>query len=770
MNEESLKFTTIFVQKGRDAPKSYDPILAFDRKHIYVSSNYGLKFKDVSIEKSEHEKLVGRRGREKSVVLTLKTHKVNVTATLSNPNAQMKHKFDVFLENLEHSRGRVVGKKGIATKENVKSMGKTNTNVAKKRTALNAITPARGVYMSSPRKSPGRLARSLTPMKRHLGSRIDPFDDGKHHVETKGNVVSAPKERREMKLNPKSPMRATPSRREVEPKMEVKRSVFSQEEYQEQSDEHELLDDDMSEDNLLGDSPEVPKRKRLMKLKQSIGDDDSDVEFEEPKAKKKLRLEEEEAPSPEDRDVWMGMNSGIERKDTDSRSDEHVDKNDGEKETEIRNAKNTDGKENTAVDEYKSKPTKTIQSFFTAKPSANPKTKSDTFGSAILSSPLKSTKTSVSTPPPSVPERAPALKQIQRTGINSSSYFASAKKEKNDDNFDDDMLYQDDGKYYEGEISEGKEEKPQKRQFFKSYGIKQPKNPYSRLGTSRLAARRQTGSGLRLPPSLSRNSNGEISPGKRLEFGLPSTADRALGSGRKPSLQQRKFSPPKLSFDAVKDIDEADKPTIAGIQNLGNTCYLSASLQNLFSIPNFLRDLYKAYEVECTKKDMPLTKALLEVAVVIAVIPADQMPMIDASMAASKLSSNKAANPSALKRQMDVLTDKFVGYEQRDAHEFLSDLVDCLHEELVAEEKKDRAEAKDVKDKSVEEDVSSSDKENDDSVSAEVNSTPEKKKDIDDPAEAKKDAAPTSEVPPTDDYFHLKVRVCLECDSCKYSR
>jgi ubiquitin C-terminal hydrolase len=32
---------------------------------------------------------------------------------------------------------------------------------------------------------------------------------------------------------------------------------------------------------------------------------------------------------------------------------------------------------------------------------------------------------------------------------------------------------------------------------------------------------------------------------------------------------------------------------------------------------------------------------------------------------------------------MDLLTDKFIGYEQREAHEFLSDLTDFLHEELI---------------------------------------------------------------------------------------
>jgi hypothetical protein len=32
---------------------------------------------------------------------------------------------------------------------------------------------------------------------------------------------------------------------------------------------------------------------------------------------------------------------------------------------------------------------------------------------------------------------------------------------------------------------------------------------------------------------------------------------------------------------------------------------------------------------------------------------------------------------------MDLLTDKFIGYEQIEANEFLSDLTDFLHEEFI---------------------------------------------------------------------------------------
>lgn len=72
---------------------------------------------------------------------------------------------------------------------------------------------------------------------------------------------------------------------------------------------------------------------------------------------------------------------------------------------------------------------------------------------------------------------------------------------------------------------------------------------------------------------------------------------------------------------------------------------------------------------------------------------------------------------------MDQVSDKFEGYEQRDAHEFLSDLLDSIHEELNQKE---------------------------------------------DEKEAKEDSS--SKLLPTDKYFHLNVKVCLTCDNCGYSR
>ena len=152
-----------------------------------------------------------------------------------------------------------------------------------------------------------------------------------------------------------------------------------------------------------------------------------------------------------------------------------------------------------------------------------------------------------------------------------------------------------------------------------------------------------------------------------------------------------------------------------GLNNLGNTCYLNSSLQILFSVPGFLNDLNEIYEklntISNDQGSLPLCFALLTVASMVRMIP-----LILKSDATWK----GPADPSILKKQMDLLTDKFEGSEQRDAHEFLSELIDFLHVELIS--------AKNAKGGEIE------------------------------------------MVLPTDNYFRLKVDVCLTCDSCEYSR
>ena len=79
-----------------------------------------------------------------------------------------------------------------------------------------------------------------------------------------------------------------------------------------------------------------------------------------------------------------------------------------------------------------------------------------------------------------------------------------------------------------------------------------------------------------------------------------------------------------------------------------------------------------------------MTKALLEVAVAIGALKESDVPIFSPNVARGTLINSMAANPSALKKLMGVLSNQFAGDEQQDAHEFLVVLIDALHEELEA--------------------------------------------------------------------------------------
>jgi uncharacterized UBP type Zn finger protein len=150
----------------------------------------------------------------------------------------------------------------------------------------------------------------------------------------------------------------------------------------------------------------------------------------------------------------------------------------------------------------------------------------------------------------------------------------------------------------------------------------------------------------------------------------------------------------------------------------------------LYSIPQFLCKLYNSHTKLKTKTKLPLTEAFLKVALAIGALKQE-----DVSQGTPKLKL-KAADPSALKAEMDKLTTKFVGIEQRDAHEFLCDLIDRLHEEL--------ARSLLGTEKSEESNTDAAD----DEVAATVVTTNL----------------------PTDEYFLLKVKVGLTCKKCGYFR
>lgn len=217
----------------------------------------------------------------------------------------------------------------------------------------------------------------------------------------------------------------------------------------------------------------------------------------------------------------------------------------------------------------------------------------------------------------------------------------------------------------------------------------------------------------------------------------PSTPKMPLGflsqasPGRSPirsRLAFKKVSSSPIRNHAVNDLSKSQpEPELrfnqfSGLRNLGNTCYMNACLQMICTLPNLIKALKNSVG--------PLAKSLVDVA--------------------GKLQQDpvRAVDPRAIKEAMDAKTTKFLGYEQRDAHEFISDLLDFIHEEgQVRPEEQE-------------------------SISGDA--APGRKVSAEQPTQASNVSSepfgsPRQETSPMDSFL-FTVHVCLTCSSCGYSR
>ncbi|XP_060786237.1 ubiquitin carboxyl-terminal hydrolase 37 isoform X2 [Neoarius graeffei] len=108
------------------------------------------------------------------------------------------------------------------------------------------------------------------------------------------------------------------------------------------------------------------------------------------------------------------------------------------------------------------------------------------------------------------------------------------------------------------------------------------------------------------------------------------------------------------------------QPPLQGFSNLGNTCYMNAILQSLFSLPSFSNDLLKQ---GIQWKRVP-TNALLR---------------RFAHLLLKKDISSPEVKRDLLRRVKNAISstaERFSGYMQNDAHEFLSQCLDQLKEDV----------------------------------------------------------------------------------------
>uniref|UniRef100_A0A674BW82 Ubiquitin carboxyl-terminal hydrolase n=1 Tax=Salmo trutta TaxID=8032 RepID=A0A674BW82_SALTR len=157
---------------------------------------------------------------------------------------------------------------------------------------------------------------------------------------------------------------------------------------------------------------------------------------------------------------------------------------------------------------------------------------------------------------------------------------------------------------------------------------------------------------------LDRPSTTSLTPSAKRSLMLPnhSTPLKKV----RPTLDYGGWNKPRPSTLAQP------QPPLQGFSNLGNTCYMNAILQSLFSLPSFSNDLLK--------QGIPWKK-----------VPANALLRRFAHLLAKKDISCPEVKKDLLRRVKSAISstaERFSGYMQNDAHEFLSQCLDQLKEDV----------------------------------------------------------------------------------------
>lgn len=135
------------------------------------------------------------------------------------------------------------------------------------------------------------------------------------------------------------------------------------------------------------------------------------------------------------------------------------------------------------------------------------------------------------------------------------------------------------------------------------------------------------------------------------------------------SLQKILIEKTKVSCDTSVSKAVA-QPGQCGLQNIGNTCFMNSALQCLSNVPELTQYILEndISEIVNTTNDLG-TQGKVAIA---------YAKLIREMWSGERTS----ANGFSVKQYVGELSERFMGYNQQDSHEFLNVLLDALHEDL----------------------------------------------------------------------------------------